>query len=70
MVPFVFSSLEPVVLGLLAPIAGGSPTLSLPVRLCMHIYSSCLNYHIAISSRNWQASENTGWGALACPTFV
>ena len=70
MVPFVFSSLEPVVLGLLAHIAGGGPTLSLPVRPYTHVYSSCPNYHIDISSRNWQGSENTGWGALACPTFV
>ena len=70
MVPSVFSSLELIVLGLLAHIAGGGPTLSLSVRPYMHVYSSSPNYHIAISSRNWQGSENTGRGALSCPTFV
>ena len=70
MVSSVFSSLEPVVLGLLAHVAGGYTTLSLSVRPYLHIYSSCPDYHIAISSCNWQGSENTGCWALACPTFV
>ena len=48
MVSSVFSSLEPVVLGLLAHIAGGDPTSSLPTYRC--IFTNLVPITISLSA--------------------